>query len=387
MVVGRGVCGGTEVVVDRQEALARRIHAQQLDRAPAERPLTDAAVIDLGVQDSGRDGASWALANRGVPVASPAALEEAPELALAWTLRSAPHYYRRADLPEVVVATSPFSDTDAAKRLVGAAAPLAAAGTGPREGLAQVAAALRAVVEEPLVKGEASGRLSAVLPDRHLRDCRPCGTRHVWEVPFRLGALYAGLELVPGTSPPVLRRIPHWPRSTWGPAEDPDAAPERLQVVRAYLRLLGPATPADVAGFLDSPVAEVKRHWPTDAVPVEVEGRRAWLLPDDPHPDPLGDLVRLLGPFDLLLQGRDRSVLVPDRSRHQALWPTLGRPGAVLVGTGVVGTWRPRAAGRKLTLQMDLWSSSSAACRARVEEEAERLAAHRGLALAGIETV
>src|SRR3712207_8967177 len=59
---------------------------------------------------------------------------------------------------------------------------------------------------------------------------------------------------------------------------------------------------------------------------------RSWML-EEPRPE-LGDdrLVRLLGPFDLLLQGKDRDVLVPERSRHKALWPVLGRPGAVLVG-------------------------------------------------------
>jgi hypothetical protein len=374
--------------MDRQEALVRRIKAQQLDRPRAERPLTDAAVLDLGVQDSGRDGASWALANRGVPVPSPGTVEQAGELALAWTLRGAPHYYRRDDLPDVLVATSPFSDADAAKRVIGAAAPLAEAGVTARQGLAEVAAALRSVVEDPLAKGEVSGRLTAVLPERHLHDCVPCGARHVWENPFRLGALYAGLELVPGTSPPVLRRIPDWPRSTWGPAEDPMAAPERLQVVRAYLRLLGPATPAEVATFLDSSVGEVKQHWPEDAVPVEVDGRQAWLLPGDgdaEEPPQPGSLVRLLGPFDLLLQGRDRTLLVPDRSRHRALWPTLGRPGAVLVGTDIAGTWRPRAAGRKLTVRLDWWQSPRPAIRTRVQEEAERLSRHRGLTFSGLE--
>ena len=71
--------------MDRQEALARRVAAQQLDRPPAPRPFTDAAVLDLGVQDTGRDGASWALVNRGVPVESPAALAQSPDLALVWT--------------------------------------------------------------------------------------------------------------------------------------------------------------------------------------------------------------------------------------------------------------------------------------------------------------
>ncbi len=236
--------------MDRGEALARRLVAQQLGRSTVARPLTDAAVFDLGVQDTGRDGASWALANRGVPVTSPAELERSPAVALAWTLRSAPHYYRRVDLPEVLVATSPMSDRDAAKRIFGPDKPWQEAGIGPVDGLTEVATHLRAVVTEPTSKGEASTRVSARLSEPYLRTCVTCGADHSWEVPFRLGALYAGLELEPGTSPPVLRRIPDWPRTSWGPAPDPFAAPERLQVIRGYLRLLGPATVKDVVTFL-----------------------------------------------------------------------------------------------------------------------------------------
>ena len=371
--------------MDREQAIAHRIHAQQLDRAPAPREVTDAAVLDLGVQDTGQDGASWALVNRGVPLGSPGPLETEPSLALAWTLRAAPHHYRREELPDVLVATSPFSERDAGKRLVGADKPLREAGVSTRAALAEVAAQLRAIVTEPLVKGEVSGRLNGVLPPPYLRDCVPCGTRHVWEVPFRLGALYAGLELVPGTSPPVLRPVPGWPRHQWGPAGDPLAAPERLQVVRAYLRLLGPASPKDVASFLDAPVAEMTAHWPEEAVRVEVEGRPAWALPGAPAVSVPEDLVRLLGPFDLLLQGRDRELLLPDATRRAALWPRLGRPGAVLVGTELVGTWRPRATGSRFVLRLDLWTALSGATRALVEEQAARLAAHRGLELAGIE--
>jgi hypothetical protein len=98
-----------------------------------------------------------------------------------------------------------------------------------------------------------------------------------------------------------------------------------------------------------------------------------------------GDLVRLLGPFDLLLQGRDRDVLVPEPARRKALWPVLGRPGAVLVGTDVVGTWRPRASGRRLAVRLDLWRPLGRRVRLLVQQEAERLAAHRGVELSGIE--
>lgn len=371
--------------MEREEALARRISAQQLDRPPAtDRPLTDAAVFDLGVQDTGRDGASWALSNRGVPLASSRDLEGSPDVALAWTLRSSPHYYRRTDLPDVLVATSPMSDLDATKRIFGPDKPWREAGIGPRDGLTEVAVQLRAVVTEPSSKGDVSTRLSARLSEPYLRDCASCDARHSWEVPFRLGALYAGLELEPGTSPPVLRRIPRWPRRRWGPAADPFAAPERLQVIRGYLRLLGPATAKDVATFLDAPVAEVRSHWPADAVEVDLAGSPAWLLPGPAAAASSTELVRLLGPFDLLLQGRDRDVLVPDRSRHKTLWPTIGRPGAVLVGTDVVGSWRPKASGRRLTLNLDLWRSLTGAQRALVDDEAERLAAHRQVTLTAV---
>ena len=118
--------------MNREQAIARRIHAQQLDRPTAPRGLTDAAVLDLGVQDTGRDGASWALANRGLPLQSADQLEGDPALALVWTLRGAPHYYRRAELADVLVASSAFSERDAGKRVLGADQPLTVRTVGGR---------------------------------------------------------------------------------------------------------------------------------------------------------------------------------------------------------------------------------------------------------------
>lgn len=108
--------GGVVAALTRAQVLAHRVRTQQLDR-DAGAPST--TVLDIGVQDTGPDGARWALAIRGVDVA---ALPD-DELVTAWTLRGAPHLYRRADLPAVAAAVQPFSDADAGKRIFDAAKP------------------------------------------------------------------------------------------------------------------------------------------------------------------------------------------------------------------------------------------------------------------------
>ena len=182
----------------------------------------------------------------------------------------------------------------------------------------------------------------------------------------------------------MLRRVPGWPRRTPGPADDPLSTPTHLQPIRNYLRFLGPATPKEVAGFLETSVAVVKAHWPGDAMPVTVDGaERWWLGGDEPEVDT--GLVRLLGGYDLLVQGRDRDLLVPDTSRHKALWPVIGRPGVVLVGAEVKGTWRPKAASGRFTLRLELWERLAKRARLALEEQAESLAIHRGLSLKSVD--
>ncbi|WP_409332081.1 winged helix DNA-binding domain-containing protein [Trujillonella humicola] len=350
------------------QVLGARVRAQQLDRDAG--TVAGTAVLDIGVQDSGTDGGAWALALRGVVL-------QPGELAAVWSIRGAPHLYRRADLPDVAAATAPFSEADAAKRVFDAARPLRAAGIPVLTALDTVAAAMRTIATGPVVKGEMSSRLTAVLDPPYLRECRPCGAVHTFEQPFRLAALRAGLELQPGTSPPVLRPVPGF-----APA---GTAPERLDVVRAYLRLLGPATPQHVAAYLDAPVTDVKARWPDDAVEVTVDGGRRWTLdPEGLAGDP-PEGTRLLGPFDLFLQARDRELLVPDEARRKAMWPVLGRPGAVLSGAQLVGAWRPRKAGSSLSVAVDPWVRMTGSLRTAVEEQAERLAAFRGVRLRAVE--
>ena len=388
--------------VSRQEAATRtvtpvqvrrfRFRRHQLDRAPgtASGP-TDCAVLDVGVQDTGPDGAAWALVVRGVALTSLAAASD--DLALAWTLRGAPHAYRRADLAAVAVATAPFSETDAAKRVFDASKPLAEAGVDVLDALRVVAGHERELSRRPVAKGDVSGALTSLLAPEYLRACRPCDATHVYEQPFRLAALQAGLELEPGTSPPVLHRAkglrPNRFSTLGGEAE------ARFDVVRSTLRFWGPATVKEVTTFLDAAHADVRAHWPDDVVEVEVEGvpdRRHLLADDLPALDDAGArtratdvAVRLLGPYDPFVQGRDRDVLVDDAERRTALWPVLGRPGAVVADGTVIGEWRPTTRGRSFTVRLTPWEQLTKVRRRQVEAEAERLAAFKGLELAAVD--
>lgn len=358
----------TDRPVTREQVLRHRVHVQALD---ARRSRRDSPVLDLGVQDTGTDGAAWALELRRCTL-------PAEDLLLAWTLRGAPHLYRRAEAPEVAAATWPWSDADAGKRIFDAATPLRKAGVGILDALETVAGQMREIVSRPTVKGDLSAALTERLDEPYLRWCKPCGATHTYEQPFRIAGLHAGLELEPGTSPPVLRRIPGWR----GPAA---TVPAHLDPVRAVLHLLGPSTPALVAGYLDTTVAEVRAHWPEDVVPVSVEGTRLEVLASDEaalRDPPAAQGVLLLGPFDLFLQGRDRELVVPDAAARKDLWRTLGRPGAVLDGHELVGSWRARTTGSRVTVSVETWSGDDPP--AGVLEQGERLAAFRGRQFAGL---
>jgi len=91
-----------------------------------------------------------------------------------------------------------------------------------------------------------------------------------------------------------------------------------------------------------------------------------------------GDAVRLLPPSDPLLQGRDREVLVPDAEHRRAVWANLGAPGVLLSGVDVVGVWRTRQRGKRLTVAVEPFGALTKSQRAGVAEEAGRVAAARG---------
>jgi winged helix DNA-binding protein len=368
----------TSVGVDRAQVIAYRVAAQGLHREAAS--VAELAVLDIGVQEAMGHPASLAWAARlAVKTAvTPDSVPVGPghHLALVWSLRGAPHVHRRRDLDALAAALFPLSEADATARLNETGPSVARAGVAALDQLRLAADRMHEVVAAPTAKGAASTEVSRRLPPAMVRACRACKTSHLSDSAMRVGALVAGLELEPGTAPPVLARRERARRPT-----GPDRA-ALADLARAYLRVLGPATVGEFAGYLEGRRADVATAWPDDLVEVTVDGRAAF-LPEEQvdalRHAPAPQLVRLLGPFDPYLQARDRALLVPDTSVHKALWPVLGRPGVVLVDGEVAGMWRAKS-GRRLTITVESFGPLQPAVWRAIEAEAPRVATARGAA-------
>ncbi|HZC71188.1 MAG TPA: crosslink repair DNA glycosylase YcaQ family protein [Jatrophihabitans sp.] len=362
----------------REHVIAYRVAAQQLHRDA--RAVPDLAVLDIGVQEAMGQPVALAFAARlpaEVPLA-PAELPIGPEqqLAMTWTLRGAPHVHRRADLDAIAAALWPLSEADAAGRLNETGPSVKKAGIAALEQFQLAVDAMRKVVTSPTGKGAASTAVTKRIPRPMRRDCRACKTQHISDSAMRAAAPAAGLEMEPGTAPPVLL-----PRPGAELPSGPDLAALGALAL-GYLSLLGPADIGEVAGYLDARRADLASGWPADLVEVSVAGRRAWLPEsriDQLRAAPEPDIVRLLGAFDPYLQARDRDLIVPDKALHKILWPVLGRPGALFVDGEVAGVWRTKTSGKNLTINVEAFAPLRPKVWKQVDAEAERVAEARGI--------
>src|SRR5262249_48725240 len=233
--------------VARGRVIASRVGAHELARSVASPPAL--AVLGLGVQDTPYGSARLAVAARTKRFADDGSLT------LVWSVRGAPHLHRHADLPELASALWPGSDADATARL-----PYPQIKEGAHLGLAAFAAAadaLHALVKTPMAKGDLTREVSARVPPSLTYWCDPCQARHISGGLLQQVGLPAGVRVVPVGQATRLAPAGGWPGV---PAEASGTA----SLVRTYLRLLGPATPADVARFLGTTRTEVRRAWPED---------------------------------------------------------------------------------------------------------------------------
>jgi Winged helix DNA-binding domain len=356
------------VQVDRAQAMAYRVEALGLTERGKDRP-GDLAVLDLGVQEYTPDSMRVALAAR-----TSAELSD-DRLIMVWAARGAPHLHRRRELRSLMKALWPISDADASARINSAQIP-----QGVKLGIAAFTAtaeAFREVLTTSMARGTVSTEVSARVPRSLTYECRSCQARHIAGNVWQHSGLAGAVEVEARGKDATLAPIKNLP----GPPTENDGI-ETL--ISTYLRLLGPASPVEVAKYFGSSSAEMRRVWPDDLAEVTVEGRKAWL--------PAGSVsalkaakpvpgVRLLPPMDALLQARDRDVLVPDKALQKEVWRTLGNPGVLLVDSEIAGVWRAKMSGRKrVDLTITPFGTLSARSRKGLDAEAAEVARARGAA-------
>jgi hypothetical protein len=250
---------------------------------------------------------------------------------------------------------------------------------GPRYSAYVVAAADRAVFSLGRLPADERGRqraervatrLHAVLDGRRMSAGEAGEALGVHPNTFRYAA-QTGTVLIrwDGARRPDIWMVPR-------PAVDPRDA--RLELARRHLHVFGPATPGAFAEWAGIAVREGTAAFEAlgaALTPVRTPIGDGWVLTSD-VPALLADSrpaapARLLPSGDAywLLQGRDRELLVPDRSRRAQLWTPRVWPGAVLADGEIAGTWRRDAE----TVSITAWQPLATAAREAVEAEAAAL--------------
>ena len=381
--------------VSRAQVVAFRLRAHRLSERAAADALLDVAGR-CGIQDSPPGSAVLALHARVRDVTSEglaSALGERRTLLRTWSLRGAPYVVPTADA--AVWTTGVLPPTEQATRhfLLGlgqAADQLRLSATELVE--------LTAVHVGPVLGGRrlAIDELGAELARRILPELSG-DARMYWEregpyspgqplgeavVHFCLRILalrgvVCFAERVGNKAPFVL--VDEWLGHPI-PAREPAAA--RAELVRRYLHRYGPSTRRQFAAWVGVSAGDAAAWWnlvADELIPVEFDGR-SWLLAEDLDAlrsarTPTG--VRLLPPHDPYTQLRDRATIL-DRELHRAVWRAVGDPGTVLADGEIVGTWRPRKSGRKLTLSVVSFRPLSDRVADAVRAEAESVAVLRG---------
>lgn len=320
------------LTVTREQVIAFRRRTGALDERlpPGRASLRRAAWA--GLQDSVPRSALHALHARVERTAAGA--WEDPALAQVWGLRYTAYVVPADDHAPFTLGRLP--DAGRTRRVA-----------------ENLAARLHAYLEGRRLGVEEAGRGLGVHPNR-LRYAALTGTVLIrWE----------------GARKPTVWTVPR-------PETEPLEA--RGELVRRYLRTLGPGTPASFADWAGvgtrAALAAFDALGPSLIAVRTPIGDGFVLAADEPvlrvpaAPTAAARLLPSGDPF-YLLQGVDRELLVPDPKQRARLWTPRVWPGALLVGGDVAGTWR-RAAG-VVTIQP--WRRLSRAERDAVEDEAAAL--------------
>lgn len=160
----------------------------------------------------------------------------------------------------------------------------------------------------------------------------------------------------------------------------PKIAPAAAQreLARRYLHVFGPTTAesfARWAGISTRSARDTFASLEGSLVPVRSPLGDEWLLAEDEHEMRANEIAdapaRLLPSGDayFLLDGAERTLLVPREEQRERLWTSRVWPGALLVEGEIRGTWR-RA---QHILRIEAWARLPTRARDAVEAEAATL--------------
>ena len=331
--------------IGADQALAFRVAGHHLDR----RVGAEEAVAAIGLQEYPPGwGALAALhARSSDPLPSGTVMVNA--------FRGSPYVVPSADARIFTAALVP-EDEAGLKSLVGAAPAkeVTEEGFGVGEALALVGAAAReGLAGGPLDRDAFHQAMRERLPAGLLPWCRGCQSHHVRPGFWRaLGPLEVTV-------------MPE--KATWALADPPSMPLEaaRAELVRRFLRVYGPATYSQLASWAQTAPSHAKQLFEgvhEELAAASVEGRRGFVLASDLDrltSPPVASGVRLLGGYDPYVAQPDRATLVgADGALRKRLFPSVGRPGVVLVDGRLAGLWRGRKQGDVLDVSVE-WLGDS----------------------------
>jgi hypothetical protein len=322
------------------------------------------------------------------------AIEERRTLAQAWSVRAAPHLFPAADLDIFTLGLLPWDETSLRHFVRGVSDHLDKAGmSAPR--LLELTSELvgqalkgRALVKEDLGIEVARLMEPMLLPEQAARWHEKDLFGHFGETMVRYALYLSSLQgrVMFGRregSRALLVRPDEWLRAPSYRATPEEA---RAELVRRYLRCYGPSSPSDLAAWAGICPDQAAAMWALvrdELTDVDLAGRAASILSSDvaAYDSPSkAEGVRLVPPHDPYLQMRDRSLLVPDVTRHASIWKATGNPGAILHEGEVIGTWRPRKKGREMGFEVELFTHPRG-IEAGIAEEAGAVAGLRNARL------
>jgi hypothetical protein len=381
--------------VSSGDVIAFRLGAHHLAERLGEGGLLDAAGR-CGIQNSPPGSALLALHARVRNLTQEqvdGAVGVEKTLLQTWCMRGAPFFFPVSDAPVFTTGVLPPTE-EAMRHLV----------PGVEQALEKLGMSLIEAVEltGAEIGNVLSGRrlaiseLGAVLAAR-IAGRLPQRQRGIWEQqgsyapgqPLGEGVVHfcvriLTLQQVLCFAPRAGNKAPFVLVDEWLGHPIPEVAPElaRAELLRRYLRCYGPSTRGNFAAWVGFHAGDTDPWWSGiegELTQVEFAGT-SWVLTEDldalrSAPMPKG--ARLLPPHDPYTQLRDRETIL-DRKYHGEVWKTVGEPGAVLAGGKIVGVWRPRKAGRKLTVVLRTFGALPDPDRKSLQDEAEQVALLRG---------